>query len=91
MNKSEVNVILGSDNPIFDIYSKLFNKDYCVLVTTNNNEFLTNKIPTEINGNFYFKNCNIHKVKGIDISEDYIGGDVIKIEVKNIDLSEVLK
>lgn len=88
---SEVNIIVNSTDVLFDVYSKLYKKNYNVLITTTKNKFLTDKIPTEVKGNYYFKNCNIHRVSGERISEEYIGGDVVEIEVKKIDLSGVLQ
>lgn len=88
---SEVNIILNSTNEIFEINSKLYGKNYFVLITTRKNKFLTNKIPMEINGNYYFKNCHIQRISGERIDQDYNGGDVVEIEVKKIDLSGVLQ
>lgn len=79
---SEVNIIVNSENKIFDIYSKLYGINYKVLVSAKNFKFLTDKVPMEIMGNYYFKNCNIRRIGGKNIHQDYNGGDVLEIEVK---------
>lgn len=79
---NDVNIIVNSENDVFDIYSELYLKDYRVLITTDKSKFVTDKIPKLIKGNYYFKNCNIHRVSGLNIDSSYIGGDVIEIEVK---------
>lgn len=79
---SDVNVIVNSDKDVFDIYSELFEKDYRFLITTDKSKFLTDKTPKLIKGNYYFKDCSIHRISGLNISSDYIGGDVVEIEIK---------
>lgn len=79
---SDVNIIVNSENDVFDIYSGLYGKNYRVLITTDKSKFVTDKTPKLIKGNYYFKNCNIHKISGLNIDSNYIGGDVIEIEVK---------
>ena len=79
---NDVNIIVNSENDVFDIYSELYGKNYRVLVTTDKSKFVTDKIPKLIKGNYYFKNCNIHRISGLNIDGGYIGGDVIEIEIK---------
>lgn len=79
---SDVNIIVNSDNDVFDVYSELFEKDYRFLITTDKSKFLTDKAPRLIKGNYYFKSCNIHRIGGLNIDDNYIGGDVVEIEIK---------